>query len=146
MADTVLVTGSSRGIGKACALYLAKNGYDIVLHCSNDISRLDLLKSEIRKMGVNCRTLAFDVKNRAECAEKIRSDVEKNGMYYGIVINAGIAKDNPFPIMEDFEWDEVLDTNLGGFYNVIKPIIMDLIQEKRGFRIVTGKQIGRAHV
>lgn len=132
---TVLITGSSKGIGKATALYLADSGYNIVLHCSKNAERLGGLKSEILLKGVECRTLAFDTKNREETAEILTKDIEANGIYYGIVLNAGIAKDNPFPAMEDEEWDSVLSTNLGGFYNVLKPLIMSLIQSRCG-RIV----------
>ena len=131
--NDVLVTGASRGIGKAIALYLAENGYNLVLHCSKNAERLNDLKSEIESKGVKARALAFDISNRAD-------DIETNGVYYGIVLNAGIAMDNPFPAMEDNEWDKVLDTNLGGFYNVIRPIIMPLIQAKKG-RIVVMSSI-----
>jgi len=137
---TILITGSSRGIGKATALYLADKGYDIVLHCSKDVQRLEDLKSEIISKGVNCRTLAFDTKNRTSVSEILTKDIEENGIYYGIVLNAGIAKDNPFPAMEDFEWDDVLTTNLDGFYNVLKPLIMPLIQARKG-RIITMSSI-----
>lgn len=140
MGKSVLITGSSRGIGKATALYLADNGYDIVLHCSNNVERLNDLKSEILSKGVNCRTLAFDTKNRAQVAEILTKDIDENGIYYGIVLNAGIAKDNPFPAMEDSEWDDVLTTNLDGFYNVLKPLIMPLIQSRKG-RIVAMSSI-----
>ena len=140
MSKTVLITGSSRGIGKSTALYLADNGYDIVLHCSKNAERLDGLKSEILSKGVNCRTLAFDTNSREESAKILTKDIEENGIYYGIVLNAGIAKDNPFPAMEDDEWDSVLSINLGGFYNVLKPLIMPLIQSRRG-RIISMSSI-----
>ena len=104
----VLVTGASRGIGRETALYLAQNGYNIVLHCSRDAKRLDDLKNELEQTGVQTRALAFDISNRAECFSVLSEDIEKNGMYYGVVLNAGIAKDNPFPAMEDAEWDDVL--------------------------------------
>ena len=138
--NDVLVTGASRGIGKAIALYLAENGYNLVLHCSKNAERLNDLKSEIESKGVKARSLAFDISNRAEAEKVLLNDIETNGVYYGIVLNAGIAMDNPFPAMEDNEWDKVLDTNLGGFYNVIRPIIMPLIQAKKG-RIVVMSSI-----
>ena len=136
----VLITGSSRGIGKACAICLAKNGFDIVLHCSKNIERLNPIKEEILKLGVNARTLSFDVSNREECEKILLDDIEKNGVYYGIILNAGIAKDNPFPSMENFEWDDVINVNLNGFYNVLKPLIMPLIQKREG-RIVVMSSI-----
>lgn len=136
----VLITGSSRGIGRQTALYLADNGYNIVLHCSKDISKLDSLKNEIIQKGVNARTLCFDIKNREEAKETLNEDIEKYGIYYGIVLNAGIAKDSPLPSMEDEMWDDVINTNLGGFYNVTKPLIMPLIQKREG-RIVVMSSI-----
>lgn len=136
MGNDVLITGSSRGIGKEIALYLADNGYNIILHCSKNAERLDGIKSEILSKGVSVRCLAFDVSNREQAAEVLLNDIEKHGMYYGIVLNAGINRDNPFPAMEDNEWDDVLSTNLDGFYNVLKPLIMPMIQKKRGRIIV----------
>lgn len=136
MTKSVLVTGSSRGIGKAIALALAESGYDIVLHCSNDVKRLEPLMSEIKNMGVECRALAFDIKDRAQTEKVLLTDIEKNGVYYGVVLNAGIAKDNPLPAMEEFEWDDVINTNLNGFYNVLKPLSLPMIQNRKG-RIVT---------
>lgn len=136
----VLVTGSSRGIGKAIAEYLSDNGYDVVLHCSKNAERLDGLKQSIIEKGQGCRCLAFDVKDREETKKVLLDDIEKNGVYYGVVLNAGIAKDNPFPAMEDEEWDEVLKTNLDGFYNVLKPLSLPMIQARKG-RIITMSSI-----
>ena len=140
MNKWVLVTGASRGIGKETALYLASNGYNIVLHCSNDVKRLDGLKQEIEAKNVQARAITFDIRNRAQVEQILINDIEINGMYYGVVLNAGIAKDNPFPAMEEDEWDDVLRTNLDGFYNVLKPLIMPFIQQKKG-RIVVMSSI-----
>lgn len=143
MNKWVLVTGASRGIGKETALYLASNGYNIVLHCSNDVKRLDGLKQEIEAKNVQARAIAFDIKNRAQVEQILTNDIEVNGMYYGVVLNAGIAKDNPFPAMEEDEWDDVLRTNLDGFYNVLKPLIMPFIQQKKGRIIVMSSISGQ---
>ena len=140
MNKWVLVTGASRGIGKETALYLASNGYNIVLHCSNDVKRLDGLKRDIEAKSVQARAITFDIRNRAQVEQILINDIETNGMYYGVVLNAGIAKDNPFPAMEEDEWDDVLRTNLDGFYNVLKPLIMPFIQQKKG-RIVVMSSI-----
>ena len=133
MAKTVLITGASRGIGRETAKYLAKSGYDLVLHCNKNIKMLEELQKEL--CGVSTRILQFDVSDREACREKLTEDIEKNGVYYGVVLNAGIAKDNPLPIMEDEEWDKVINTNLNGFYNVVKPLIMPMLQNRNG-RIV----------
>ena len=136
MDKVVLVTGSSRGIGKETALYLAQNGYDIVLHCNTNVAKLDEVKNMIESMGRKARTLQFDITNRSLCKEILSKDIEENGAYYGVILNAGIAKDNPFPALEDDEWDLVIDTNLNSLYNILKPIIMPMIQNRSG-RIVT---------
>ena len=137
MGKYVLVTGSSRGIGRATALYLAKSGYDIVLHCNKNIDKLKNVEEEIKNFGVDARCLQFNVKDRKQCFDVISKDIENNGVYYGVVLNAGIARDNVFPILEEDEWDEVLDTNLGGFYNVLKPVVMPMIENRVKGRIVT---------
>ncbi len=136
MEKQVLITGSSRGIGKESALYLAKNGYDIVLHCNTNIQKANDTLKEIEALGVKARVLQFNISNREECGRILEKDIEDNGIYYGVVLNAGIAKDNVFPAMEDDEWDKVLDTNLGGFYNVLKPIVMPMIQKRIKGRII----------
>lgn len=135
MDKTVLVTGSSRGIGRETALYLAKNGYNIVLHCNRNVEKLSELKSEIEKLGVGVRCLQFDVSNREQTKEILLNDIEENGVYYGVVVNAGINADNPFPAMEDDEWDRVINVNLNGFYNTLRPLILPMIQKRCG-RIV----------
>lgn len=141
MAKEVLITGSSRGIGKACAIYLAKNGFDIVLHCNKNISKTEEVLTEIKEIGVNGRILQFDIKDRQACREVITNDITTHGCYYGTVLNAGIAKDNVFPIMEDEEWDDVINTNLGGFYNILKPIVMAMIEDRIKGRIIAMSSI-----
>jgi 3-oxoacyl-[acyl-carrier protein] reductase len=116
----VLVTGSSRGIGKAIADRLRDDGFAVVTH-------------SVRSAGTD---LQFDVSDRAACKAAIEADIERNGPYYGIVLNAGVNKDNVFPGMEDSEWDQVLDTDLGGFYNVLRPCIMPMIAARFKGRIV----------
>ena len=138
MADTktkeILITGSSRGIGKATAKLLAKQGYKIVLHCNKNI---DKAKSVQKEIGENSRILQFDISNREQTTEILTNDIAKNGVYFGLVLNAGITKDNDFPAMEDDEWDSVINTNLNGFYNVVKPLILPMIQSRQKSRIVT---------
>lgn len=132
----VLITGSSRGIGRESALYLAKNGYDIVLHCNKNTQMAEEVLAEINKSGAKGRILQFNIQDREECKKVLEKDIEANGVYYGVVLNAGIARDNVFPVMEDDEWDDVLNTNLGGFYNVLKPIVMPMIEKRIKGRII----------
>lgn len=128
----VLVTGSSRGIGKEIALYLAKSGYDIDVHYAHNEQKAIETADEIRALGRDTQILKFDIKNREECA-KVLADK----LYYGVVLNAGIARDNVFPALEDDEWDDVIDTNLTGFYNVLKPLVMPMISNRVKGRIIT---------
>ena len=141
MGKNVLITGSSRGIGKETALYLAKNGFDIVLHCNSNIQKARETEEEVKSCGVNTRILQFDVKDRKQCFDIISKDIEENGVYFGVVLNAGIARDNVFPVMDEDEWDDVIDTNLGGFYNVLKPVVMPMIEKRVKGRIVTMSSI-----
>lgn len=135
MDKTVLITGSSRGIGKETALYLAKNGFDIVLHCNKNKEKALEVQKTIEEIGRKVRILQFDVSNREQTKVVLLKDIEENGIYYGVVVNAGITADNPFPAMEDEEWDRVINTNLNGFYNTLRPLILPMIQNRKG-RIV----------
>lgn len=134
---SVLVTGSSRGIGKAIALRLARDGYDIVLHCRSQRAEADAVAQTIVAMGRAARVLQFDISERAAAATILLADVEQHGCYYGIVCNAGIARDNAFPAMSGEDWDIVLQTNLDGFFNVLNPLIMPMVRRRKPGRIVT---------
>jgi 3-oxoacyl-[acyl-carrier protein] reductase len=127
-----LVTGSSRGIGRAIALRLAKDGFSVTLHCRSGIAAAQEVAAEIG----NAAILQFDVRDRAAAKAALEADVAKNGAYYAVVVNAGIARDNTFAALSDEDWDEVLDTSLGGFYNVMRPLVMPMVRAKNGGRIV----------
>lgn len=137
MNKTILITGSSRGIGKAIALRLAREGYDIVLHFNSQRQAVDAVAATINTLGRQVRVLQFDIAQRETTAATLLADVEKHGCYYGVVCNAGIARDNAFPAMSGADWDSVLRTNLDGFYNVLNPLIMPMVQQRQPGRIVT---------
>jgi 3-oxoacyl-[acyl-carrier protein] reductase len=134
---SVLVTGSSRGIGKAIALRLARDGYDVVLHCRSQRAEADAVAQTIIAMGRAARVLQFDISDREISAEILLADVEQHGCYYGIVCNAGVARDNAFPAMSGEDWDLVLQTNLDGFFNVLNPLTMPMVRRRKSGRIVT---------
>ncbi|HEU0153709.1 MAG TPA: 3-ketoacyl-ACP reductase FabG2 [Arenimonas sp.] len=134
---TLLVTGASRGIGKAIALRLARDGFDIVVHCRSRRDEAEAVAAEITALGRAARVLCFDVADRAACAAALNADIEAHGAYHGVVCNAGIARDNAFPAMTGEEWDSVIHTNLDGFYNVLQPVVMPMVRRRKPGRIVT---------
>lgn len=136
LSKSVFISGSSRGIGRACALYLAGQGYDIVLHGKSPSQVLEQTITDVKAMGGNVRALTFDVCDREAARQALLKDIEENGMYWGIVANAGISRDITFAGMEPQAWDSVLKTNLDGFYNVVQPLVMPMVHTRRGGRIV----------
>ena len=136
MTQTILITGSTRGIGRAAALALAQDGFDIVVHGRSRMADAEAVAEQIRALGRQARVLQFDVANRAECRRALEADIEAHGAYYGVVLNAGLTRDNAFPALEDEDWDRVLRTNLDGFYNVLHPLIMPMIRRRAPGRIV----------
>lgn len=135
---SVLVTGSSRGIGRAIAERLAASGFQLILHCRENLAAAEETRAAIVSAGgLDPRILRFDISNRADCAAVITRDIETHGAYYGVVCNAGVTRDAAFPALTDEDWDTVLRTNLDGFYNVLHPAIMPMIRRRAPARIVT---------
>lgn len=132
----VIVTGSSRGIGRAIALDLARSGYDPVVHCVRSRESAEAVAEEVRALGASGDVLQFDVADRNAAKSELEGWLAANGAPYGVVLNAGIAADNAFPAMEDDEWDSVLRTDLDGFYNVLKPLVLPMVQAHVRGRIV----------
>ena len=136
-SSTVLVTGGSRGIGKAIALRAAQAGHDVVVHYRNRSSDAEAVAAHIRTLGRQARLLAFDIADRDAAAQALQSDIDAHGAYYGVVCNAGISCDTAFPAMSGDEWDRVVHTNLDGFYNVLNPVVMPMVRRRKPVRIVT---------
>jgi len=132
-----LVTGASRGIGRAIALRLARDGFDIIVHYRSGVEAAQAVANEIVAMGRGVRLLAFDVADRAAAQQALLADIEQHGVYYGVVCNAGITRDNVFPGMSGEEWDSVIHTNLDSFYNVLNPVILPMTRKRKPGRIVT---------
>lgn len=136
MARRVLVTGSSRGIGREIALFLARDGFAITVHCRERIAEAEAVVQDIRAAGGIADQLQFDISDRQACRNILEVDIKANGAFYGVVCNAGITRDNAFPALSETDWDEVINTNLNGFFNVTQPLMMPMIQARQGGRVV----------
>jgi 3-oxoacyl-[acyl-carrier protein] reductase len=134
---TILVTGASKGIGRAIAVRLAHDGFSLAIHYGQDRAGAEAAQIDAGNAGAATRLLSFDISDRDGCRAALERDMESYGTYYGIVLNAGIARDNAFPAMTDADWDDVLGTNLDGFYNVLRPVVMPMVSARKGGRIVT---------
>ncbi|ALH95193.1 3-oxoacyl-ACP reductase FabG [Acinetobacter equi] len=137
MNKRILVTGSSRGIGKAIALELAKSGFDVTVHARSRQQEAEQVCEEIRMLGRESHVLMFDVNDRELIIQHLENDIAQFGAFYGVVLNAGLTRDGAFPALTDDDWDDVISTSLNGFYNVLKPLMMPMIRMKKGGRIVT---------
>ena len=136
MSKRVLVTGSGRGIGKAIALELGRAGFEVVLHYRVNLTEAQRTKEELKEFNPNVRLLCFDVSDRATTKAALMEEVAEHGAFWGVVCNAGITRDGPFPGLEDEDWDVVMRTNLDSFYNVLSPLTMPMIKLRAGGRIV----------
>lgn len=138
MNNAVLVTGSSRGIGKTIALAVAAAGFAPVLHCRSRLDAAQAVATQIAELtGTLPRVLQFDVADRAGCRESLETDIEQHGAYHGVVCNAGLVRDAAFPALTGDDWDTVIHTNLDAFYNVLQPVVMPMVRRRKPGRIIT---------
>ena len=133
----VLVTGASRGIGRAIALRLARDGFSVALNYRSGRAQAEAACAEIAAGGGEASLLPFDVADRAAARAALEDDVERRGAFWGVVLNAGVTADGPFAALSDEDWQRVLRTNLDGFYNVLQPLVMPMVRLRDGGRIVT---------
>ena len=142
----VLVTGASRGIGRAIALALARDGFDVAVNYRARHAEAEAVADEVRTLGREAWLLPFDVAEREVSGAALEKDLEAHGAYFGVVHNAGVTADAPFPAMTGEAWDRVLRTNLDGFHHVVRPLVMPMVRARQGGRIVaissTAGQLG----
>ena len=137
MKRSVLVTGASKGIGRAIALRLAADGFTLLVHYHSDRVGAEATLAELVAAGGAGRLIQFDIADRPGCRQALEADMALHGPYYGVVNNAGIVRDGAFPALSEAEWDGVIHTNLDSFYNVLHPCVMPMVSARKGGRIVT---------
>jgi len=133
----VLVTGASKGIGRAIALRVGHSGFPVTLHFGQDRHGAKAVVDEITGAGGTARAIGFDQADRDATRDVLEREVDAHGAFWAIVANAGIARDDAFPALSGEDWDAVLRTNLDGFYNVVHPLVLPMIRRRDGGRIVT---------
>ena len=130
----VFITGASRGIGEAIARRLAGR-FELVLHAKSESERLLKLASEL-----NAKHLAFDIGDFKACEQALRA--YESEAFWGVVLNAGIMDDGTFAGLSLNQWQAVINTNLNGFYNVLKPLVMPMARARAGRIIVMSSVSG----
>ncbi|MGH8400457.1 MAG: 3-oxoacyl-ACP reductase FabG [Gammaproteobacteria bacterium] len=133
----ILVTGASGGIGGAIARQLGRDGFNVSLHYHRNAAKADAIVDEIKSTGGQAHSLSFDLADREATSHALEAELKTYGAYWGVVCNAGVTADNTFAALSGEDWDRVIDTNLGGFYNVLRPLVMPLVRLRDGGRIVT---------
>lgn len=137
-----LVTGGSRGIGKACALELAKAGYDVIINYAGNEVAANATVEQIKALGVNAEAFRFDVSNKEQVDENIKSIIEKYGRIDVLVNNAGITKDGLFMRMSSDNWEAVINTNLNSAFYVTNPVAKLMIKQRSGVIINMSSIVG----
>jgi len=136
MSRRILVTGSSRGIGKAIAVELADAGFLVTVHYRSGKQEAENVVDDIVAAGGQADIINFDISDRQQTRAALDDIIEQHGAYYGVVCNAGITRDGAFPALTDEDWDQVIHTNLDGFFNVVQPLTMPMVRAKNGGRII----------
>lgn len=130
--NLALVTGGSRGIGKACALHLAQAGYNVVINYAGNEEAANKTVAELEALGVKAEAVKFDISNHDEAQEAVAKIIEKYGRIDVLVNNAGITRDGLFMRMSKENWDAVINTNLTGAFNVTQPVIKVMMKQRSG--------------
>ena len=137
-----LVTGASRGIGKACAIELAKAGCDVVINYAGNVDAANQTVEELKALGSNSEAYKFDVSNQSEVDENIAKIVEKYGRIDVLLNNAGITRDDLFIRMGEDKWNAVINTNLSSAFYVSKPVVKLMMKQRSGAIVNTTSVVG----
>ena len=136
-----LVVGGSRGIGKSTALRLARSGFDIYLTYHKNHNAARSVRTEIEQAGGACQMAAFDVADFVQTEKSLRIPMDERAPDV-VVFNSGIVRDNLMAMMRPDEWNDVISTNLNGFYNVMHAVLFPMLREKRGRIVVVSSASG----
>jgi 3-oxoacyl-[acyl-carrier protein] reductase len=131
-----IVTGGTRGIGRAIAVELAQRGADIAFNYAKSAEAAGVLKNEIESLGVRALSLQCDVANTAAAGEMVQQVKDAFGRIDYLVNNAGITRDNLILRMKENDWDEVIDTNLKGAWNFAKAVLRTMLRQETGGSIL----------
>ncbi|MGX4282991.1 3-oxoacyl-[acyl-carrier-protein] reductase [Bacillus sp. JK106] len=137
---TAVVTGASRGIGRAIALDLAKNGCNVVVNYSGNEAKANEVVDEIKSLGRNAIAVKADVSNSEEVQNMMKEAVAAFSSIDILVNNAGITKDNLLMRMKENEWDDVININLKGVFNCTKAVTRQMMKQRSG-RIINVSSI-----
>jgi len=133
---TAIVTGGSRGIGKAITLELARRGANVAFNFVRSQEEADKLKAELESMGVKAFAAQCDVANTESAAEFVKKVVEEFGTIDFLINNAGITRDTLVLRMKEEDWDSVIDTNLKGAFNFCKAVLRPMMKNENGGSIL----------
>lgn len=137
-----LVTGASRGIGKACAIELAKAGYDVIINYAGNVDAANKTVEEIKTLGVDAAAYKFDVSNPEEVNANIAEIIEKYGRIDVLVNNAGITRDGLFMRMSEENWNAVINTNLSSAFYVSQPVVKVMMKQRSGAIVNMASVVG----
>ncbi len=137
-----LVTGASRGIGKACAIELAKAGYDVAVSYAGNEEAANKTVAELKDLGVNAKAYKFDVSDKEACAKAVEEVLADFGKLDVLVNNAGITRDGLFMRMSAENWEAVINTNLSSAFYMTSPAIKTMIKQRSGCIINMSSIVG----